>query len=52
MTPYMRHGSSTLFAAFEVATGHAYQQTAAPFNWTKAVVHPAAPKQHYSSFCK
>jgi transposase len=26
----------------------AYQQTAAPFEWTKAVVHPSAPKQRYS----
>jgi hypothetical protein len=36
----------------EVGTGYAHQQMAAPFDWTKAVVRPAAPKQHYSSFCK
>src|SRR5579871_6462347 len=30
----------------------AYQQTAAPFEWTKAVVHPSAPKQRYSDLCK
>ena len=30
----------------------AYQKTAAPFEWTKAVVHPSAPKQHYSDLCK
>ena len=30
----------------------AYQQTAAPFEWTKAVVHPTAPKQRYSDLCK
>jgi transposase len=30
----------------------AYQQTATPFEWTKAVVHPSAPKQRYSDLCK
>ena len=30
----------------------AYQPTAAPFEWTKAVVHPSAPKQRYSTLCK
>lgn len=30
----------------------AYQRTAAPFEWTKAVVHPSAPKQRYSDLCK
>lgn len=30
----------------------AYQQTAAPFEWTKAVVQPSAPKQRYSDLCK
>jgi transposase len=30
----------------------AYQRTAAPFEWTKAVAHPSAPKQRYSDLCK
>src|ERR1051325_8227052 len=30
----------------------AYQQTAAPFEWTKAVVEPSRPKQRYSDLCK
>src|SRR5215472_5371879 len=30
----------------------AYQQTAAPFEWTKAVVEPSAPRQRYSDLCK
>jgi transposase len=30
----------------------AYQKTATPFEWTKAVVHPSAPKQRYSDLCK
>ena len=30
----------------------ACQQTAAPFEWTKAVVEPSAPKQRYSDLCK
>ena len=30
----------------------AYQQTAAPFEWTKAVVHPSVLKQRYSDLCK
>jgi transposase len=30
----------------------AYRQTAAPFEWTKAVVHPSSPKQRYSDLCK
>lgn len=30
----------------------AYQQSAAPFVWTKAVVHPSAPKHRYSDLCK
>lgn len=29
----------------------AYQQQAAPFEWTKAVVHPSSPKQRYSDLC-
>jgi len=30
----------------------AYTETAAPFEWTKAVVMPSAPKQSYSELCK
>ncbi len=30
----------------------AYNTTAAPFEWTKAIVHPTAPKQNYSDLCK
>ena len=30
----------------------AHNSKAAPFEWTKAVVHPTAPKQHYSDLCK
>jgi len=30
----------------------AYQQTAAPFEWTKAVVQPSAPQRRYSDLCK
>jgi transposase len=30
----------------------AYNQTAAPFEWTKAVVHPTAPKPKYADLCK
>jgi transposase len=30
----------------------AYQKTATPFEWTKAVVHPSAPKKRYSDLCK
>ena len=30
----------------------AYNQTAAPFEWSKAVVHPSAPKRLYSDLCK
>ena len=30
----------------------AYRHTAAPFEWTKAVVQPSAPKQRYSDLCK
>ena len=29
-----------------------YNQTAVPFEWTKAVVHPSAPKRLYSDLCK
>lgn len=28
-----------------------YNQKAAPFEWTKAVVHPTAPKQTYADLC-
>jgi transposase len=28
-----------------------YQETAAPFEWTKAVVHPSAPRRRYSDLC-
>ncbi len=30
----------------------AYNQTAYPFEWTKAVVHPTGPKLRYSDLCK
>ncbi|MBD3855774.1 MAG: IS630 family transposase [Acidobacteria bacterium] len=30
----------------------AHNSKAAPFEWTKAVVHPTAPKQRYSDLCK
>jgi hypothetical protein len=30
----------------------AYQQTAAPFEWTKAVVQPSVPQRRYSDLCK
>lgn len=30
----------------------AHNATAAPFEWTKAVVHPSKPKQRYSDLCK
>jgi transposase len=30
----------------------AYNANAAPFEWTKAVVHPSAPKRLYSNLCK
>jgi transposase len=30
----------------------AYNETAAPFEWTKAVVHPTAPKKLYANLCK
>lgn len=30
----------------------AYNAKAAPFEWTKAVVHPTAPKRLYSDLCK
>jgi transposase len=30
----------------------AYNKTAAPFEWTKAVVHPTAPKRKYADLCK
>ena len=29
-----------------------YNQSAEPFEWTKAVVHPSAPKHIYSELCK
>ncbi len=29
-----------------------YNQDAAPFEWTKAVVHPSAPKRRYADLCK
>jgi transposase len=29
----------------------AYNQTAAPFEWTKTVVHPSAPKRSYANLC-
>jgi transposase len=29
-----------------------YNQTAAPFEWTKTVVHPSAPKRSYADLCK
>lgn len=29
-----------------------YNQTATPFEWSKAVVHPSAPKRLYSDLCK
>jgi transposase len=29
-----------------------YNEQAAPFEWTKAVVHPSGPKQKYSDLCK
>ena len=30
----------------------AYNKKAAPFEWTKAVVHPTAPKRKYADLCK
>jgi transposase len=30
----------------------AYNKAAAPFEWTKAVVHPTAPKPKYADLCK
>src|ERR1700688_72305 len=30
----------------------AYQETAAPFEWTKAVVQPSSPKRRYADLCK
>jgi len=30
----------------------AYNEKAAPFEWTKAVVHPSAPKRNYADLCK
>jgi transposase len=30
----------------------AYNADAAPFEWTKAVVHPTAPKRRYADLCK
>jgi transposase len=30
----------------------AYNQTAHPFEWTKAVVHPTGPRHRYSDLCK
>jgi hypothetical protein len=30
----------------------AYNQTAAPFEWTKTTVHPSAPKRSYAHLCK
>jgi transposase len=30
----------------------AYNETAAPFEWTKAVVHPTRPQTKYSDLCK
>lgn len=30
----------------------AYNETAMPFEWTKAIVHPSAPKRLYSDLCK
>jgi transposase len=30
----------------------AYQETAAPFEWTKEVVYASAPKKRYSDLCK
>jgi transposase len=30
----------------------AYKETATPFEWTKAVVEPSAPKHRYSDLCK
>ena len=30
----------------------AYRDTAAPFEWTKAVVEPSSPKKRYSDLCK
>lgn len=29
-----------------------YNETAAPFEWSKAIVHPSAPKRLYSNLCK
>lgn len=29
-----------------------YNAEATPFEWTKAVVHPTAPKRHYADLCK
>jgi hypothetical protein len=30
----------------------AYQETAAPFEWTKQVVYASAPKKRYFDLCK
>jgi len=30
----------------------AYNKTAAPFEWTKAVVHQTGPKPKYADLCK
>jgi len=30
---------------------HAYNENAAPFEWSKAVVHPTAPQRLYSDLC-
>jgi len=45
------HSPGELRAAID-AFVKAYKANATPFGWTKAVVHPSAPKKVYSDLCK
>ena len=51
----LRGASSTSPRQLREAIDHfvaAYNQTAHPFEWTKAVVHPTRPQRRYSDLCK
>lgn len=51
----LRNLSATSVRQLRGAIDHfvkAYSETATPFEWTKAVVEPSAPRQRYSDLCK
>jgi hypothetical protein len=51
----LRNLSATSVPQLRKAIDHfvdAYSETATPFEWTKAMVEPSAPRRRYSDLCK